>query len=94
MACGNHELWDKAILEEWLKDRDDAALSFDIGKMKAYMHKYGYDAAGYIPSDEVLEITMRKMVVNMEHPPESKRKEAEEWLLSRGYDLLLQPKEN
>ena len=70
-------------LKRFVKERNEACSSFDIVKFKAFCRKY---SGGKSPSDEVLEITMRKMVVNIEpHLPQYE--EARAWLLERGYDL-------
>jgi hypothetical protein len=37
------------------------------------------------PSDEVLEISMRKMICNITTMSQKEKKEAVEWLTSRGY---------
>lgn len=73
------------ILREFVKERNEACSSFDLEKFKAFCKKY---KGGKLPSDDVLEITMRKMVVNIE-PRLPQYEEAKEWLLSRGYDLNL-----
>ena len=73
------------ILRQFVKERNEACSSFDLDKFKKFCHKY---RGGEMPSDEVLEITMRKMVVNIE-PKLPQYEEAKEWLLSRGYDLCL-----
>lgn len=75
----------------WIRERDEAACSFDIDKFKTFMDKYsdiyGAPYIPCIPSDEVLEITMRKMVLAMANPPGDKYAEACEWLISHGCDL-------
>ena len=42
-----------------------------------------------LATDEVLEITMRKIAVNLPMVNKDVKKEAELWLTSRGYDLSL-----
>ena len=73
------------ILRQFVKERNEACSSFDLDKFKKFCRKY---RGGKMPSDEVLEITMRKMVVNA-NPKLPQYDEAKEWLLSRGYDLYL-----
>lgn len=76
-------------LQTWIHERDAAACSFDIDKFKAFYAKYHkmgvYSVA--LPSDAVLEITMRKMVLAMRNPPADKYSEACEWLTAHGCDL-------
>ena len=76
---------DYEILRQFVKERNDACSSFDLVKFKAFFRKYRGDKCK-MPSDEVLEITMRKMVVNIE-PKLPQYEEAKNWLLERGHDL-------
>lgn len=74
---------DYVTFRQFAKERNAACSSFDLVKFKAFLRKY---RCGKLPSDEVLEITMRKMVVNIE-PKLPQYEEAKNWLLERGYDL-------
>ena len=76
---------DYEILRQFVKERNDACSSFDLVKFKAFFQKY---RGCKLQSDEVLEITMRKMVVNIE-PKLPQYEEAKNWLLERGYSLEL-----
>lgn len=75
------------MFEQWKRELREAALSFDVEQYKAFYRKwaalgvYGED----LPQDNIIEIAIRKMVVNMTDAPEDKRKEAKEWLASRGF---------
>ena len=74
----------------WLKERDEAAYSFDVEVFKAFYVKWvkrGIYEMHLLPPDDVIEITMRKMVVNLAKPNPEKYEEAKAWLLERGYDL-------
>lgn len=75
---------------EWLKERDEVTLSLDIDKFKAFYRKWQkkgiYDME--LPSDEVIEISMRKCVCAMAKPPADKLAEARAWLSERGYSWL------
>ena len=70
-------------IRKFVKERNEACSSFDLEKFKKFCKKY---KGGRLPSDEVLEISMRKMVVNIE-PRLPQYDEAKKWLLDRGYDL-------
>ena len=70
-------------IRKFVKERNEACSSFDLEKFKKFCRKY---KGGRLPSDEVLEIVMRKMVVNTE-PRLPQYEEAKAWLLERGYDL-------
>lgn len=74
--------------KQWLKERDEVAQTFDIEKLKAFHRKWverGVYESKPLPSDDVLEIAMRKMVCNMAKPRADKLAEATEWLIERGY---------
>lgn len=78
-------------LKQWVVDRDNAACSFDVAEFKKFYNKYAkmgvYPGVIDLPSDEVLEVTMRKMVLAMANPPADKYSEACEWLIAHGCDL-------
>ena len=87
-----------SLLEQYVKDRDEATIKAvetdTLEPFKAFVNKY-YQAGIYpkcfkLPSDEVLEISVRKMVLHELNAPESTKQKATEWLLSRGYDLELE----
>lgn len=71
----------------FLEERDKAVLSLDVEKFKKFHAKWVklgyYDDS--LPSDEILEISLRKMVCAISSATPEQRREAEEWLLSRGY---------
>ena len=74
---------DYSVIKQFVKERNEACSSFDLDKFKKFCHKW---KCGKLPSDDVLEITMRKMVVNIEpHLPQYE--EAKNWLLERGHSL-------
>ena len=73
--------------KQWLKERDEAVYTFDVEKFKAFYRKWvkrGVYEDKPLPSDEVLEITMRKMVCALANPREDKLAEARAWLSKRG----------
>lgn len=84
----------EAIIDE----RDRATIAVVEGEsievFKAFVNKLldlGYMPPCFkLPSDEVLEISVRKMVLYEINAPESTKEKAREWLLSRGYDLELE----
>lgn len=81
---------DKMLLKEFVKERDEAILSFDLNVFKSFYFKW--KARGFydidLPKDEhIIEISMRKMVFGMKNPPKWAVKEAASWLIERGYDL-------
>lgn len=77
----------KDEMKQWLKERDEVVLSLDVERFKEFYQKwmkrgvYGVQ----LPSDEVIEISMRMAICGMANPPKRKLKEAREWLIERGY---------
>lgn len=78
---------DKLIIQ-WLTERDEVLKTYDVNLFKEFVIKWRkrgfYDDTPF-PSDEVLEISMRKMICNIPTMSQKEKKEAEEWLTSRGY---------
>ena len=86
------------VIEQYVIDRDKATVAVVEGEslevFKAFVSKWRdigiYPKCFKLPSDEVLEISIRKMVIHEVNAPESTKQKATEWLLSRGYDLELE----
>jgi len=78
----------KSLFDGWLKERDEVVKSYDIDAFKAFWHKWQkkglYNKQMPLPQDEVIEISMRKMVFNMASATEDEKKEAQTWLHERG----------
>ena len=71
----------------WRRERDEAAKSYDVEKFKKFYykwHKRGIYDSITLPSDEVLEVIMRKMVYNMASATEEEKAEAKKWLEEHG----------
>lgn len=78
---------DKLIIQ-WLTERDKVLKTHDVSKFKDFVakwRKHGFYDDTPFPSDEVLEASMRKMICNIPTMSQKEKKEAEEWLTSRGY---------
>ena len=83
---------DNKTRKKWLKERDEAAQSFNVPKFKAFYRKWakkGVYELHDLPSDEVIEITMRKMVCCIADPKPDKLEEARDWLTERGYSWTI-----
>ena len=86
------------LIEQYVIDRDKATIAVVEGEslevFKAFVNKWRdlgiYPTCFKLPSDEVLEISIHKMVIHEVNAPESTKQKATEWLLSRGYDLELE----
>lgn len=81
-------MWEQRIgMKIWLKERDEVCQTFDVEKFKKFYRKWKkmgvYDLG--LPTDEVIEIAMRKAVCNMTKADTEKKREAKKWLKDRGY---------
>ncbi len=77
------------MMKQWRKELREAVLTMDVEEFRAFYHKWQrigiYDKP--LPhSNEVLETTLRMLVVAMLDVPDEKRAEAVAWLKARGYD--------
>lgn len=70
------------VIKRYNKDRDKTVLSLDVENFKAFCKKWGNPIP---PTDEVIEITMRKMACHITSLPSDFRTEAKKWLEDRGY---------
>ena len=85
------------LVKEYVKDRDAATIAVVEGEsldvFKAFVSKWKdlgfYPPCFKLPSDEVLEISIRKMAIHEIDTPDSTKVKAAKWLLERGYDLNL-----
>lgn len=75
-------------IQEYVKARDEAVKSMDLDKFKAFITRTTPDGFT-MPSDEVLQITMRKMAVHITNLDVETRVNAFRWLLEHGYDFSL-----
>ena len=72
-------------IAQYIKDRDEAVKSMDVNKFKDFIKNHSMREN--IPSDEALEIAMRKMAVYITSLDIDTRVDAFRWLLERGYDF-------
>lgn len=73
----------------WIKERDEAVRTQDVEKFKEFYKKWttrGFYRIG-LPSDEVLEVSLRKMLYHLGDATEQEKAEAEKWLKERGYSV-------
>lgn len=77
------------LLKQYVKERDDAVLSLDLDKFKAFAKKW--IDKGLLPPlmglapDDVLTATMFKIILGLEDAPEDKVEAAKTWLIDNGY---------
>ena len=83
----------KAMIDRYEEDLIKACLTYDVKELKAHIAKYkalGYFPDCYrLPTDDVLNITMRKIVFNSNLASPADQAEAGTWLIENGYDLYL-----
>lgn len=81
----------KELMQEWILERNVVIRSLDVEKFKAFWKKWS--ARGFyrngLPNDEVIEISLYKMLYNLESATEEEKNKAKEWLESRGYDIYV-----
>lgn len=82
--------YEKTLYRQWNKERDEAALSFNVDVFKAFYMKWkgkSFFKADLPEDDSIIEFIMRKLVISMKNPPSDKLNEARNWLLKNDYDL-------
>lgn len=81
----------KELMQEWILERNVVIRSLDVEKFKAFWKKWS--ARGFyrngLPNNEVIEISLYKMLYNLESATEEEKNKAKEWLESRGFDEFL-----
>lgn len=77
---------DDKVFAQWLKERDEAVASFSLEKFKAFYEKWKRLGVynGKLPSDNVVEIAMRKMALEITTLPQETKDIALEWLIEHG----------
>lgn len=82
----------KNQIAQFVKERDAAVRTFDIETFKKFYERWKKKGVYEIPlpSDEILEIAIRKAAVHSINLTDEERQKAAEWLTERGYstDLL------
>lgn len=79
-------------IKDFVRDRDkavrEACMTGNLENFKAFFRKYqkrGVYKMLPLPSDEVLEISLRKMLCNTASATIEEKVEAVKWLAERGY---------
>lgn len=82
-------------IEKYVKERDKMLLKGSVSELKKFIAKYeGYYNPMMVDAlaraeDEVLEITLHKMIIHCVNLPFDYRQKSAYWLLDRGYSLDL-----
>ena len=86
----------KANLKRLAKERNEMLKKCDVNELRKFINAhpehYGEMFRNAInnASDEVLKITLHKMIVNVPKMPKQMRKNSAFWLVTHGYDLNIQ----
>ena len=80
-------------IEKYVKERDEMLLKGSVAELEKFIAKYEeyynpmmVDALARA-EDEVLEITLHKMIIHCVNLPFDYRQKSADWLLDRGYNL-------
>ena len=80
-------------VKKYVKERDQMLRKGSVEELRKFVnsHKENY-SEDYIKafneaSDEVLEVTLHKMIVNVTSMPEAMRSQSAIWLVTRGYSI-------
>ena len=82
-------------VEMYVEERDEMLLKGSVSELKKFIAKYeGYYNPMMVDAlaraeDEVLEITLHKMIIHCVNLPFDYRQKSADWLLDRGYSLDL-----
>ena len=82
-------------VKSYVKERDEMLLKRDVNELRKFVKKheelYEKDYLERLgkASDEVLEITLHKMIANVTSLPKAFVKESIIWLLERGYSPII-----
>ena len=71
-----------SLIKQYNKERDKTVASLDCETFKKFCKKWGNPIP---PTDEIIEITMRKMMYHINSFSEEEKQSAKEWLESRGF---------
>jgi len=76
----------RKLLHLWVRERDEVVKTYNIARFKEFYAKWR-ERGFYnlpLPSDAVIEISMRKMVYHMASATPEEKAEAERWLVEHG----------
>lgn len=83
----------KAQIKRYVKERDEMLKKCDVTELRKFVNAHkGFYSAEFITainaaSDEVLIVTLHKMIVNVPKLPEELRSKSATWLITHGFDL-------
>lgn len=73
-------------IKKWRKERDAVVLTYDVEAFKEFYRKWQKKGVYNLPlpSDMVIEISLRKMVLAMEGATDEQKNRARMWLIEHG----------
>lgn len=77
----------KDWLKIWVQERDEAIRTQDVETFKAFYEKWRNRGFYQMPllSDEVIEVSLRKMLYNIKNATDEEKAEAKKWLAECGF---------
>lgn len=75
------------MLEEFVKERNEALSSLDRGKIEAYMKKYGQPETEEVP-DDLFWASVYKAICGISNAPDELVSKALMWLHKNGYTVF------
>ena len=82
----------KKTFRKWQSEFNEAVRKQDVQGFRKFYEKWRYLGiyASPLPDDDkMLEISLRKMLFNMASATDQEKRQAEQWLMSRGYSTSL-----
>ena len=82
-----------AKIKQYVKERDEMLKKCDVAELRAFVNSHKeYYSTEYLrnfnsASDEVLEITLHKMIMQVPKLPKALRDKSALWLITRGFSL-------
>ena len=76
-------------INNYVKDLGDAVIDLDVEKFREHWKKY-QDILPPIPRDEVLQVTMHKIVLNRTDMSAEVQEKAKKWLTDHGYSANIE----
>lgn len=76
----------QGTMNKWIKERDEVVKTYDVAAFKEFYHKWQRKGLYRmpLPPDNVIEISLRKMVFSMKSATDEEKREAQRWLIEHG----------
>lgn len=81
------------LMSQYTKELLEVCLTFDVNEFKKLVSKWSkrglFPQCFELPSDNVLEISIRKIIIARTDAPKEAKKEAAAWLIDHDCDLSI-----